>query len=125
MQLLELDDSLDEPRLGKMSTAGSTGIDPRPAPAAREIVLTTAMIADVLLVATALAVVLGSALLGYLTMTWHVGDFDAGAPLFIVIGDKLLLLGGALVGAAVGGLVAFLLSRAVRVAMGRQAPGDR
>ena len=110
MQLLELDDSLDEPRLGKISTAGSTGIDPRPAPAAREIVLTTAMIADVLLVATALAVVLGSALLGYLTeMTWHVGDFDAGAPLFIVIGDKLLLLGGALVGAAVGGLVAFLL----------------
>ncbi|SDJ45763.1 hypothetical protein SAMN05444157_3458 [Frankineae bacterium MT45] len=132
MQLLELRDPAGEPRLPVAATAESVRITPRPlptshpaaTPAPREIVLTSAMVADVLVAIAAALLLVGGALAGFVTMTWHVGDFDAGAPLFIALGDKVLLIAGAVCGAAIGGLVAFLLLRAVRVAMGRPAPGD-
>ncbi|SDI82589.1 hypothetical protein SAMN05444157_0338 [Frankineae bacterium MT45] len=69
---------------------------------------------DLLVELAGYAAVIATTIIAFFTMYAHIGDFDAGAPAFIAIGDKALLLAGTLVGTCIGGLIAFLMRRGLK-----------
>ncbi|SOD71305.1 hypothetical protein SAMN05892883_0846 [Jatrophihabitans sp. GAS493] len=69
---------------------------------------------DLLVELAGYVAVIATTIVAFFTMYSHIGDFDAGAPAFIAIGDKALLLAGTLVGTAVGALIAYLMRRTLK-----------